>query len=72
MKMNSIVKYINSELKISSKGNQYKISNFIQEGSVDVLSCVDTTDFNLNFGDEIEAVFDYNPKYQKLSFVGIQ
>ena len=72
MKMYSIVKYLSSENKISAKGNTYKISTFMQEGSVDVLTCVDKTDLSFKFGDEIEAIFDYNPRYQKLEFVGIR
>jgi hypothetical protein len=72
MKMFSKVKYLNSQLKVSAKGSQYRISNFIQEGSADVLSCVDKTDFSLSFGDEIEGIFEYNPKYLKLTFVGIK
>lgn len=72
MKMYSIVKYLSSEAKVSTKGNPYKISTFIQDGSADVLMCIDKTELNLNFGDEIEGIFDYNPRYQKLEFVGIE
>ena len=72
MNMYSIVRYLSSENKVSAKGNTYKISTFIQDGSADVLMCVDKTDLRLNFGDEIEAIFDYNPRYQKLEFIGIK
>lgn len=72
MIMYSTVKYLSSEGKVSTKGNPYKISTFIQEGSSDVLTCVDKTELNFNFGDEIEAIYDYNSKYQTLSFVGIK
>lgn len=72
MNMYSIVKYLSSENKISAKGNSYKISTFMQEGCADVLMCVDKTDLTFNFGDEIAAIFDYNPRYQKLEFVGIK
>lgn len=72
MKMYSIVKYLSSEIKISAKGNSYRISMFMQDGSADVLMCIDKTDLSLNFGDEITGIFDYNPKYQKLEFVGIK
>lgn len=44
----------------------------MQDGSADVLMCVDRTDLAFNFGDEIEAIFDYNPRYQTMSFIGIQ
>lgn len=71
MKMFSVVRYISSQQKVSSKGNQYRISNFVQEDSA-VLTCVDKSDLNLDFGEEIQAIFEYNPKYQTLSFVGIQ
>lgn len=72
MEMYSVVKYLSSENKVSAKGSAYKVSAFIQEGRADVLSCVDRTDLNLNFGDEITAIFDYNPKYQSLEFIGIK
>lgn len=72
MKMYSIVKYLSSETKISARGNSYKISTFIQDGSADVLMCVDRTDLTFSFGEEVEAIFDYNPRYQKLEFVGIK
>lgn len=72
VKMYSIVKYLSSEAKVSTKGNSYKISTFIQDGSADVLTCIDKTELNLNFGDEIEGIFDYNSRYQKLEFVGIE
>lgn len=72
MNMYSIVRYLSSETKVSAKGNSYKISMFMQDGCADVLMCIDKTDLNLNFGDEISAIFDYNPKYQKLEFVGIK
>ena len=72
MKMYSVVKYLSSETKVSAKGNPYKISTFLQDGSADVLMCIDKTDLNFNFGDEIQAIFDYNPRYQRLEFVGIE
>jgi len=72
MIMYSDLRYLSSEIKVSSKGNSYKISTFMREGSSDVLMCIDKTDLTLNFGDEITAIFDYNPRYQKLEFVGIQ
>lgn len=72
MKMYSIVKYLSSETKVSAKGNPYKIILLMQEGAGDVLSCIDKTDLNFNFGDEIEAIFDYNPKYQSITFIGIK
>lgn len=70
--MYSVVKYLSSENKISAKGNLYKISTFMQDDSADVLMCIDKTDFKLSFGDEIEAIFNYSPRYQKLEFVGIK
>lgn len=72
MKMFSKVKYLSSQVKVSAKGNSYRISTFMQEGSADVLMCVDRTDLAFNFGDEIDAIFDYNPRYQTISFIGIQ
>ena len=72
MKMYSVVKYLSSETKVSAKGNPYKISTFMQDGSADVLMCIDKTDLNFNFGDEFQAIFDYNPRYQRLEFVGIE
>ena len=72
MNMYSKVRYLSSEVKVSAKGNSYKISTFIQNGSADVLMCIDKTDLKLNFGDEIEAIFDYNPRYQRVEFVGIK
>lgn len=72
MEMYSVVKYLSSETKISAKGNPYKTILLMQDGTADVLSCIDRTELNFNFGDEIEAIFDYNPKYQTLSFVGIK
>ena len=72
MNMYSKVRYLSSEVKVSAKGNSYKVTTFIQDGSADVLMCIDKTDLRLNFGDEIEAIFDYNPRYQKLEFVGIK
>ena len=72
MTMFAMVKYLSSEEKVSTKGNTYKTSMFMQEGTTDVLICIDKTNLNLNFGEEIAAVFDYNPKYQKLEFVGIK
>ena len=71
MKMYSTVKYLSSETKVSAKGKQYKLSSFVQVGSVGVLVCVDTTDLNLDFGEEIQAIFNYNPKYQSITFIGI-
>lgn len=70
--MYSCVKYLSSEDKVSAKGNTYKTSMFMQEGTTDVLICIDKTNLNLTFGEEVDAVFDYNPKYQKLEFVGIK
>jgi len=70
--MYSDVRYLSSEIKVSAKGNSYKISMFMQDNSADVLMCIDRTDLSFNFGDEIAAIFDYNPKYQRLEFVGIQ
>lgn len=71
MKMFSKVKYLSSEVKVSAKGNSYKISTFMQDGSAGVLMCIDKTNLNFNFGDEIEAIFDYNPRYQSITFIGI-
>ena len=72
MKMYSVVRYLSSETKVSAKGNPYKIILLMQEGAGDVLSCIDETNLNFNFGDEIQAVFEYSPRYKSLSFVGIQ
>lgn len=72
MIMYSDLRYLSSETKVSAKGNSYRISMFMQDGSSDVLMCIDKTDLTLNFGDEITAIFDYNPRYQKLELVGIQ
>jgi hypothetical protein len=72
MKMYSTVKYLTTQVKTSAKGKTYKISSFLQEGSSGVLECLDETDLALKFGDEIQAVFEYSPKYQSLTFVGIQ
>jgi hypothetical protein len=72
MKMYSKVKFLTTQVKVSAKGKTYKISSFLQEGSSGVLECLDETDLALKFGDEIQAVFEYSPKYQSLTFVGIQ
>ena len=72
MKVYSTVRYLTTEVKVSAKGKTYKISSFIQDGSVGALECLDKTDLTFDFGDEIQAVFEYDPKYQSITFVGIQ
>ena len=71
MKMYSTVKYLTTQVKVSAKGKSYKISTFLQDGSADVLMCLDQTDLSLQFGEEIQAIFNYNPRYQSITFIGI-
>lgn len=67
------VKYLSSENKTSTKGNNYKLSSFLQEGSAEVLMCMDNSiNLALKFGQEIVGLFEYNPKFSKMTFIGVQ
>lgn len=72
MIFNSRVKFLSSEEKVSGKGNKYTISSFMQSGGADVLMVMDTSKgLNLQFGQDVEGIFDYSPKFGKMTFVGI-
>lgn len=70
MKLSGEFIFLGEETKTSKKGNIYNVVTLIQ--GVDTLTVMSDIKLMATFGDKVNALLDYEPKYKNLKLIDIK
>lgn len=69
MKLSGEFIFLGEETKTSKKGNIYNVLTLMQ--GVDTLTVMSDIKLNATFGDNVNALLDYEPKYKNLKLINL-
>ena len=63
-------KFLGQEEKQSKKGNKYNVVSLMQ--GIDTLKLMSDFELDLEFGQDLIAIIDYNPTYNSMRLMGVK
>ena len=63
-------KFLGQEEKQSKKGNKYNVVSLVQ--GIDTLKLMSDFELDLEFGQDLIAIIDYNPTYNSMRLMGVK